>query len=62
MLAPDTALLQDFGSSTLHHKSVVHAVMLHPCGEHAAAMADSAFLSSCTMCGLGINSSGFVIQ
>ncbi len=61
VLAADTAFLQDFGSSTLHHKNVVHAIVLNLSGAQAATAALAAFLSSCAMHVLGMNSYGFVV-
>jgi len=59
----DTAFvcLQDFGDSTLHHKSAVRAIVLNRCGEQAATAAPSAFLSCCAMRVLGMNGYGFVV-
>jgi len=54
--------LWDFGSSNLHHESMVHAVVLHWHGAQVTMVAPSAFLSSLALCGSGINSYGFVIQ
>jgi len=58
----NTVLFWEFGSSTLHHESVLYAVVSHWHGTQAAAAAPSRFLSASTLCVLDIKNLGFVIQ